>query len=422
MGGDGVRFITYCTNIHSGESWDDIFTALRQHIPLIKSTVSPNHPFPIGLRLSSRAATELTSQKNRLFTAWLHEQECFIPTINGFPFGSFHGERVKERVYLPDWRSSERAEYTIRLANLLAEWLPEGVTGSISTVPVGFKNVVGISDYPEIRTQIQLVLMHLRRIFDETGKRIILALEPEPGCLLETTEEFGRFYETMAFDENLPTHFGICYDCCHQAVEFEDPAESLRRLATAGVPIAKVQVSSGIQVDGGFAAALERFVESCYLHQTVVQRQGGELVRYIDLPEALTCHERRDGDEWRCHFHVPIFFSGETALDFPPPFQGEGRGGDGVGCAVSENAQRLNLPHPHPNLPLEGEGTKSEGTNGNFTTTQKFLTEILPFLPKNILLEVETYTWDVLPVELRCGSVTDSIIREIEWLKEHADA
>ena len=221
------------------------------------------------------------------------------------------------------------------------------------------------------------VLTHLRKIFDETGKTILLALEPEPGCLLETTEEFCRFYETMAFDEALKKHFGICYDCCHQAVEFEEPVNSLNRLLTAGIPIAKVQVSSGIQVENITAGVLEGFVESCYLHQTVVRRQTGELLRYIDLPDALACHDRCAGDEWRCHFHVPIFLSDESPLP-----------------------------------------SREGGQNTNVGTTQKFLTTILPLLPKDILLEVETYTWDVLPLELRCGTVTDSIISEIRWLKE----
>jgi hypothetical protein len=133
------RLITYCSNIHPGDSWAETFTALRQHVPAVKAAVSPEQPFPIGLRLSQRAAVELTTGENRRFTDWLRENDCFVPTVNGFPYGSFHGERVKEQVYLPDWRRPERAAYTICLADLLAGWLPEGMTGSISTVPVGLK-------------------------------------------------------------------------------------------------------------------------------------------------------------------------------------------------------------------------------------------------------------------------------------------
>jgi hypothetical protein len=196
----------------------------------------------------------------------------------------------------------------------------------------------------------------------------MLALEPEPGCLLETTAEVCGFFDAMGFHQSLKKHLAVCYDCCHQAVEFEEPTESLNRLAAAGIPIAKVQVSSGVQIKGGHAAELAGFVEPCYLHQVVVRRSNGDLSRYPDLQDALSSHEQQSGDEWRCHFHVPIFRSGTTE------------------------------------------------------TTGSFLDEFLPLLQKDILLEVETYTWDVLPAELRCGTVTDSIIREIRWLKERLRA
>lgn len=364
------RLITYCTNIHPGETWQETFAALQKHIPIVKAAVSPGHPFPIGLRLSNRAATELTGAKNSAFKAWLDEQECFVPTINGFPFGSFHNAHIKEHVYLPDWRSNERADYTIRLADLLADWLPDGQIGSISTVPLAFKNPAVVEDLPEIRKQLETVLTCLAGIFDETGKTIMLALEPEPGCVLETTGEVCRFFDSINFSARLMRHLGICYDCCHQAVEFEDPADSLNRLLSAGIPIAKVQVSSALQFNGREAARLISLNESCYLHQVVVRRNNGELTSYKDLPDALFLHEFHRDDEWRCHFHVPIFYS----------------------------------------------NTEHTGT------TQEFLTGFLPLVPKNVLLEVETYTWDVLPASLRCGEVTGSIIREIQWLKERLNA
>jgi hypothetical protein len=360
------RLITYCSNIHPGESWEDVFASLRQHIPVVKAAISPDHPFPIGLRLSHQAVTELTPAENARFTAWLRAHDCFVPTLNGFPYGAFHGQRVKERVYLPDWRSPERAAYTIRLADLLAGWLPESMAGSISTVPIGFKEMLGEENLPAVRRQLLAVLTHLQLLRDERGRQITLALEPEPGCLLETTEEVCRFFEALALPPQLSGFIGICYDCCHQAVEFETPASSLARLAEAGIPIAKVQVSSALSLAEPTAEVLKRFDEPRYLHQVVVRRSDGGLSRYTDLPEALEQHKAASGDEWRCHFHVPIFSPGA----------------------------------------------------GGYGTTRAFLEEILPRLPDDVLLEVETYTWDVLPPELRCGTVTESIIREILWLKE----
>ena len=364
------QLITYCTNIHPGDGWEETFTALRHHIPAVKAEISPFRPFPIGLRLSRRAAVELGGKELEQFIGWLSENDCFVPTLNGFPYGSFHGDRVKEQVYLPDWRSPERAAYTLRLADLLAEWLPAGGTGSISTVPIGFKGVVDSGDMAQVIQQLLVVLSHLKHLLQTRGREIVLALEPEPGCLLETTDEVCRFFSELDFPPDLRSHLGICYDCCHQAVQFEEPADSLARLANAGVRIGKVQVSSALSLVEPTKELLRHFDEPRYLHQVAVRRQDGGVVRYDDLPEALARHGLVTGEEWRCHFHVPIFTPG----------------------------------------------------NGVYGTTRSFLEEILPRLPRDVLLEVETYTWAVLPSELRCGSVTASIIRELQWLETQLHA
>jgi hypothetical protein len=359
------RLITYCTNIHPGESWQETFAALRRHVPAVKAAVSPNAPFPIGLRLSGKAAAELTPELDREFRDWLQGEECFVPTINGFPFGPFHDQAVKEGVYLPDWRSPYRRAYTMRLADLLAGWLPEGMVGSISTVPLGFKATLAQdpNHHSAIMLQLKSVLDHLHRVHQQTGKKIVLALEPEPGCLLETTGEICGFFETLPFAGELREHLGICYDCCHQAVQFEDPATSLRQLAAARVPVAKVHVSSALKLSGAEAAMA--FHEPCYLHQVAIRSRSGAVLRYPDLPAAVSSHDSSHGDQWRCHFHVPVF------------------------------------SHRH----------------GEIETTQDFLTSFLPLTPRNVLLEVETYTWEVLPEEIRGSSVTDSVIRELRWLQ-----
>ncbi len=364
------RLITYCSNIHPGDSWAETFTALQQHVPAVKAAVSPERPFPIGLRLSQRAAVELTTGEDRRFTDWLRENDCFVPTVNGFPYGSFHGQRVKEQVYLPDWRRPERAAYTIRLADLLAGWLPEGMTGSISTVPIGLKGNFSDQDLTAVRQQLVAVLSHLQALRRDRGAPIVLALEPEPGCLLETTDEVCEFFAALNLPPDLRDLIGVCYDCCHQAVEFETPAASLARLADAGIRVAKVQVSSALRLLAPTPAALKPFDEPCYLHQVVVRSRNGDLSRYLDLPEAVARHPLAAGDEWRCHFHVPIFVA-------------------------------------------------AAGEHG---TTRSFIEEILPLLPPALLLEVETYTWEVLPPELRSGSVTASIIRELHWLEAQLDA
>jgi sugar phosphate isomerase/epimerase len=358
------RMITYCTNIHPGESWGDTFKNLQTYIPPVAASVSPVAPFPIGLRLSGRASLEIDERASAEFTEWLQRTNTFVPTLNGFPHGSFHRSAVKENVYLPDWRDGERVAYTVRLANLLDSWLPDGVQGSISTVPVGFKR--GFRDEgAAVRANLMFVLEHLDRLRQKSGKTILLALEPEPGCLLETTYEVVEFFDRMAFPDELRRGIGICFDCCHQAVEFETPSHSLKLLADAGIAVAKLQVSSALRVKNPDRALMEKFCEPCYLHQVVIRDEAGVLSRYSDLPDALREHRAGHGDEWRIHFHVPIF------VDRLAPFE----------------------------------------------STGYFITETLPLIAANVLLEVETYTWEVLPPELRMASVTQSIIREIEWLK-----
>lgn len=357
--------ITYCTNIHPGESWADTFQNLQSHIPCVKSAVSPNAPFPVGLRLSGLAASEITARESAAFVEWMHKNDIFVPTINGFPYGSFHKTAVKEHVYLPDWRQAERADYTVKLADLLDAWLPEGISGSISTVPAGFRSCIGDADLNGIRKNLVAVLEHLDRLRQSGGKVIVLALEPEPGCLLETVEDVIRFFEQMNFPGELRTGLGICFDCCHHAVEFENPSKALARLAEAGVTIAKVQVSSALRLTDPSRAILESLCEPTYLHQVVIRNVNGMITRYNDLPDALREHHIRGGDEWRIHFHLPVFLKNTLWCE----------------------------------------------------TTQYFIEEILPLLDRNTLLEIETYTWDILPPEMQMENVTRSIIREIEWLK-----
>jgi len=132
--------LTYCTNIHAGESWSDIGASLDAHVPAIKAAVAPDRPLGIGLRLSGEAAAVARQPEAvAIFREQLATLGAYVFTINAFPFGPFHGVRVKEHVYLPDWRSPERVGFTADSAAVLADILPDGVNGSISTVPGAFK-------------------------------------------------------------------------------------------------------------------------------------------------------------------------------------------------------------------------------------------------------------------------------------------
>jgi sugar phosphate isomerase/epimerase len=362
--------LTYCSNIHPGEGWSDVLANLASHAKAVKAAVSPRAPFPLGLRISAQAAAEIDAREVARFRDWCAAEGFDVPTLNGFPHGRFHGAGVKEKVYLPDWRSPERVDYTRRLGELLAAWLPlrgPGAVGSISTVPIAFRAHWREEDRPLVRANLIAALEALARLRDASGHEIVLSLEPEPRCLLETSAETVAFFASLALPASLAEGLGVCFDCCHQAVEFETPAAALGALRGAGIRIGKVQVSSALRAARAEFAALAAFDEPTYLHQVVARDAAGALARFDDLPAflGLPREELARFEECRVHFHVPIF------------------------------AERA-----------EGCGT-----------TRAFLEEALPLLPAETPLEVETYSWNVLPAAARTASVSESIVRELRWVK-----
>ena len=386
----GLGALTYCLNIHPTQSWAEARAALTGPARAVKAALSPEAPFVTGLRFSAETVAELAEPRKRADLKAILAAEGFLPlTMNGFPYGPFHGERVKEEVYLPDWRAEERLQYTCALADLMAEINPEGAFLSLSTVPGAFRPN-GAGAEAAMAEMMLRAAAYLVKLEAETGRRVALALEPEPCCFLETIEESAAFFRDWLFSEAaaarlaalagrsraeaanlLPRHLGLCYDVCHAAVEFEDAASSLAALREAGVPVHKLQLSSALRIPAGSPearAALRPFDDGVYLHQLIARGAGG-LRRFADLPEALAPGGAADGEEWRVHFHVPVFL--ETLPDFG--------------------------------------------------TTQAFLAEILALHradPISPHLEVETYTWSVLPPGLAAGTVDQAVTRELSWVKE----
>jgi sugar phosphate isomerase/epimerase len=390
--------LTYCSNIHAGETWPEVAGALRASLPEIRRQLRAEGPFAIGLRVSAQAAAELEAPRTLAeFRAFLRDGDYYVPTVNGFPYGAFHGQRVKELVYLPDWRQPARVEYSNRLASLLTALL-EGASaqeGSISTVPGAFKgHIHSPDDARAIAAGILAHAAHLVRLRDASGITIALAIEPEPACFVETIAEAVDFFTRYLFDESLVAslarqggyalsvgdvkrHVGVCFDACHMAVEFEDAGAALSSLASAGIRVPKFQISSALRVPNPVEgsrgrAALARFSEDTYLHQ-VVERASGQLSRFVDLPDALASPDPRTEREWRIHFHVPVFLA----------------------------------------------------VMGDLETTQPYLESVLDLvkqIPDSTCLEVETYTWDVLPPEYRTVDMNTAIARELAWTRARLGA
>ncbi len=394
----GGPHLTYCTNIHPGETWPEVRANLERYVLAVKARIAPDRPFGVGLRLSAQAA-ETLADPDALAACreFLDRHGLYVFTINGFPHGVFHGAPVKEAVYLPDWMDDARLVYTDRLAVILTALLPDqpGLVGSISTVPGAFKPRV--RDDGDVARIADLLVRHvatLHGLYERSGKLISLAIEPEPCCYLETVAETVGFFERHLFsaaavgrlshltglgraaaEAFLRGRLGVCFDACHMAVEFEDPAAAVRAFQAAGILIGKIQVSAGLKVSFSGPRqetlnALRPFAESVYLHQ-VVERGHGGLVRYADLPEAFKTGDRGDGSrEWRIHFHVPLF------LEYL----------------------------------------------GSFMNTQDDLRTLLGILkrePVSPHLEVETYTWDVLPEAYRREDIVTSVVRELQWVLQH---
>ena len=387
--------LSYCTNIHPGETWPEVRDNLERYLVPVRERVAPGRPFGVGLRLSGESARALADPTalSELRT-FLRAHDLYVFTINGFPYGPFHGRPVKEQVYLPDWLDPERLAYTDRLADVLAALVPEGVEGTISTVPGAFApRVRDDADQSRMAGALLDHVAHLVRLRASTGRRVALALEPEPCCFLETIAETVAFFErhlrsatAVARVSNatglsrpdaesaILEHLGVCLDACHLAVEFEEPEQVLDALRAAGIRVPKVQVTAGLRAviredDGAILEALAAFADDVYLHQVVERRDDGSLVRHLDLPQALAAAragQERGTREWRVHFHVPVF------------------------------RERY----------------------GAFEGTQSYVAELLRMVRERAVsehFEVETYTWDVLPEEFRREGIVAGISREIEW-------
>lgn len=386
--------MSYCSNIHPGENWEVTFSNLKKYLPLIRKQVSNNKPFGVGLRLSNTASEELgTGEKLSDFKDWLSENQLYVFTMNGFPYGNFHNERVKDMVHAPDWTTVERVTYTKRLFDQLAVLLPDGISGGISTSPISYKH------WHKTSSEVQKVLekgaehliaivAHLYELEKSTGKYMHLDIEPEPDGLFENSDELVDFFANhllpVGFDilskeqginkdeveALLKKYITVCYDICHFSLAYEAPVETFEKFQQAGIRIGKIQVSAALKIlnrpgeTSEIWNSLARFNEPVYLHQ-VTKKVGDSVVTYNDLPVVLK--EKKEFLELRAHFHVPIFLESFDKLD----------------------------------------------------STQDQILAVLDYLKSNKIcdhLEIETYTWDVLP-EILKTNLSDCIIREINWLK-----
>ena len=390
--------LTYCTNIHPGENWPAHFVALQQNFPSIKADVSPEGLMGIGLRLSHEASLELQRADNlNELKQWLADNNAYVFTMNGFPYGEFHNTAVKDQVHAPDWTTNERLDYTIRMFRILKQLLPDGMEGGISTSPLSYrywhntpellKNATTIATHNILQVAKELI-----SIDHQSSVYMHLDIEPEPDGILETGAEYIEWYTNVLLPQGKPLiaetfgvpqeeaerlikrHICLCYDVCHFAIGYEPHQQIIDELEEKGLKVGKIQISAALKADlssdeterKAILTTFEKFNEPTYLHQVIAKTKAGALLRYRDLPNALIDGNNANVEQWRAHFHVPIF------------------------------TEQLGL----------------------LQSTQSDIVEVLQInknKPFSSHLEVETYTWGVLPDEKKLP-INQSIARELNWV------
>ncbi|MBK8978558.1 MAG: metabolite traffic protein EboE [Planctomycetes bacterium] len=318
----GRMQLTYCGNVHAAEDLDAwLDSTLRFAAPLAERARAAGRSFGLGAWWSAGVAARLASEPAARVRVAERLAAADLPlwTLNVFPHGGFHAAIVKTAVYRPAWSDPARTRYTLDAARAAAELALPGATVPLSTLPLGFGADV---DRGACAVQLRTVARELHALRDATGRHLVLALEPEPDCLLERADATAAFLEDAVFrgqsDEAvLRAHLGVCVDLCHLAVVGEDPVAALATLRGQGVAVPKIQVSAcpELRDPAGHLDDLLAFAEPRYLHQTVGLRDGAIACRALDLADvAARRREFAACERVRTHFHTPVFWDDDGPL------------------------------------------------------------------------------------------------------------
>ncbi len=376
--------VGYCGNVHPAVTVDQLIANVHRHTVAVKALLNTDGAMPFGIWVSASALRELQSLKHIERLAKELNDAGLIPfTVNGFPFGDFHQSVVKQSVYLPDWTDRSRLDYTLDLANLHHRLLPPDSVSTISTLPLGWprqrndpQGTTSVEFMQRCAENLTTCAIELKRRFEQTGRKHLVCIEPEPGCILDccgdVVDFFDRYFSPRDAD-TVRNHIGICHDICHSAVMFESQSEAIAAYTQAEIQVGKIQVSSAVEVNffdverSEIEEALRKLRalnEPKYLHQTSIEHEDGSRDFYTDLSDALASNPGEG--IWRVHFHVPIFLERETTQSCISQ------------CLDAIKANNLEVYH----------------------------------------FEIETYAWPVLPDGIFTGSLNEGIAKEIRWFEK----
>lgn len=366
--------LSYCTNVHPAEDLDGIVRQLDEHAGPVRREAGLDR-LGVGLWMPVGVASVLAHDEGAraILAEALERNGLELRTVNAFPYRGFHDDVVKLAVYRPDWTTPERLDYTLDCARALAALLPPGAAGSISTLPLGWREGWDAAADDAAEEALTRLIGGLAAIERETGRTVRVGIEPEPGCILDDVADVVAWLgaRPALISDGL---LGLCLDTCHLAVSFADPAGAVAAATAAGVRIVKVQASVALEVpdpsDPRSIAALHPFAEERYVHQvrTALGTHAAD-----DLPEVLDAQEPWPTDQpWRVHVHIPL--------------------------------------HARPEAPLRA-------------TTEVLLAAVDAVLEApggdDAHLDIETYTWSVLPASLQPATLVDGIAAELRWVREH---
>lgn len=370
-----VVHLGYGSNVHPAESLDGIVDQLRRYAGEVRARLGTGR-LGVGLWLPAPTAHELATDPSALarLRAALERHGLEVVTLNAFPYEGFHAPVVKRDVYSPDWSTAARLDYTLDCARVLAGLLPDDAArGSISTLPLGWRTPWFADRDTAARERIDRLAEGLAKVAADAGRPVRVAFEPEPGCVVETVAD--AVHRLAGLDPEL---LGVCLDTCHLATGFEDGAQALEALDVAGLPVVKVQASAALHADDpsdpATRAALSAYAEDRFLHQTRECR-GPRVDGRDDLPAALGGTRPLPGQTpWRVHFHVPVH------ADPAPPLRS------------TRDQLELSLE-----ALFGGPAARADH------------------------VEVETYTWNVLPEGERPADdagLVAGIAAEVAWLRD----